>query len=325
MVKFSFFIIMSCAFSKFKYSALGVRLYSNKVLGLFSTTHKRNYAVSTEEPLKKTPLYDFHVENGGKMVPFAGWSMPVQYSSLGVLASHLHTRENASLFDVSHMLQMRLTGRDRVSFLEKLVVADLEELPVDNSILSVFTNENGGIIDDTVICKHNDHIHIVSNAACADKDTTHIRKEINKFQQRGGDVNLKIIDDHALLALQGPKAASVLQELCDKDLSDFMFMTARHLNIKGFDCHVTRSGYTGEDGFEIGVPSPASVHLANLLLKYPSVQLAGLGARDSLRLEAGLCLYGHDLDETTTPVEAGLTWTIGISICLLSYCQVYTF
>ncbi|CAB4408758.1 unnamed protein product [Rhizophagus irregularis] len=302
---------MSCAFSKFKYSALGVRLYSNKVLGLFSTTHKRNYAVSTEEPLKKTPLYDFHVENGGKMVPFAGWSMPVQYSSLGVLASHLHTRENASLFDVSHMLQMRLSGRDRVSFLEKLVVADLEELPVDNSILSVFTNENGGIIDDTVICKHNDHIHIVSNAACADKDTTHIRKEINKFQQRGGDVNLKIIDDHALLALQGPKAASVLQELCDKDLSDFMFMTARHLNIKGFDCHVTRSGYTGEDGFEIGVPSPASVHLANLLLKYPSVQLAGLGARDSLRLEAGLCLYGHDLDETTTPVEAGLTWTIG--------------
>ncbi|CAG8533501.1 16335_t:CDS:2 [Funneliformis mosseae] len=258
--------------------------------------------------LKKTPLYDFHVEKGGKMVSFAGWSMPVQYSNLGVLASHLHTRENASLFDVSHMLQLRLSGRDRISFLEKLVVADIEELPFGSSTLSVFTNENGGIIDDTVICKHEDYIHIVSNAACADKDLTHIREEMKKFR---GDVDLKVIDDHALLALQGPKAVSALQELCGKDLADFKFMTARQLNIKSSDCHVTRSGYTGEDGFEIGIPSSASVQIANFLLKYPGVQLAGLGARDSLRLEAGLCLYGHDLDDTTTPVEAGLTWTIG--------------
>ncbi|CAJ0634984.1 6867_t:CDS:2 [Entrophospora sp. SA101] len=244
-------------------------------------------------------------------VPFAGWSMPVLYSNMGILASHLHTRADASLFDVSHMLQMRILGKDSVTFIEKLVVADLKELPLDTSTLSVFTNEQGGIIDDTVICKKHYHIYIVSNAGCAQKDLAHIRNELGKFQNQGGDVSLEVINDHALLALQGPKSSNVLQNLTEANLNDFKFMTARTLKINGADCHVTRSGYTGEDGFEIAVPSTEAVKLANTLLENSFVQLAGLGSRDSLRLEAGLCLYGHDLDDTTSPVEAGLTWTIG--------------
>ncbi|KAI8599349.1 hypothetical protein EDD21DRAFT_162332 [Dissophora ornata] len=245
------------------------------------------------------------------MVPFAGWSMPVQYSNLGVGASHNWTRANASVFDVSHMLATRITGKDRVKFYETLTVADIESLPVGSSTLSVFTNENGGIIDDTIICKHADSLYVVSNAGCADKDLAHIRAHLTDFQNKGGDVDLKIIDDHALIALQGPKAAAVLEGLVGKDLRDFPFMDGRFMTIKGVDCHVARSGYTGEDGFEISVPNSDAVEFTRLLVSDPRVELAGLGARDSLRLEAGLCLYGHDLDDTITPVEAGLTWTIG--------------
>ncbi|KAG0216076.1 hypothetical protein BGX28_005971 [Mortierella sp. GBA30] len=268
-------------------------------------------AAATGEVLKKTVLYDYHVENGGKMVPFAGWSMPVQYANLGVGASHNWTRTNASVFDVSHMLATRITGKDRVKFYESLTVADIENLPVGSSTLSVFTNENGGIIDDTIICKHEDSLYVVSNAGCADKDLAHIRSHLTAFQNKGGDVDLKIIDDHALVALQGPKAAEVLESLVGKDLRDFPFMDGRFMTIKGIDCHVARSGYTGEDGFEISVPNSDAVEFTKMLIQDPRVELAGLGARDSLRLEAGLCLYGHDLDETITPVEAGLTWTIG--------------
>ncbi|CAG8538454.1 19682_t:CDS:2 [Gigaspora margarita] len=251
--------------------------------------------------MKQTPLYNYHIEKGGKMVPFAGWSMPVYYANQGVLSEHIHTREYASLFDVSHMLQFKILGKDRIRFLESLVVADIEEMPFGSSVLSVFTNENGGIIDDTVICKHADHLYVVSNAACADKDLAHVRTKMGEFQNKGGWVDLKVIDDRALLALQGPLAAEILRKLCDKDLSDFMFMTARFLHVKTIESHVSRSGYTGEDGFEV----------TKLILGYPSVHFAGLGARDSLRLEAGLCLYGHDLDDSITPVEAGLSWTIG--------------
>ncbi|KAF9961017.1 hypothetical protein BGZ72_005140 [Mortierella alpina] len=261
--------------------------------------------------LKKTVLHDYHVENGGKMVPFAGWSMPVQYANLGVGASHAWTRNNASVFDVSHMLATRITGKDRIKFYESLTVADIENLPVGSSTLSVFTNENGGIIDDTIICKHQDSLYVVSNAGCADKDLAHIRAHLKTFQNKGGDVDLKIIDDHALVALQGPKAAAVLESLVGKDLRDFPFMDGRFMTIKGIDCHVARSGYTGEDGFEISVPNSDAVEFTKMLIADPRVELAGLGARDSLRLEAGLCLYGHDLDDTITPVEAGLTWTIG--------------
>ncbi|KAL1923700.1 uncharacterized protein VTP21DRAFT_8680 [Calcarisporiella thermophila] len=271
----------------------------------------RGYASTSDEELKKTPLYDFHLKHGGKMVPFAGYSMPVQYANLGVLQSHLHTRENASIFDVSHMLQTRLTGKDRTKFLESLVVADLVNLPAFTATLSLFTNENGGIIDDTVICKHDNSFYIVSNAACADKDLAHIRKHLSEFQNKGGDVDLSIIDDHALIAIQGPKAAQALENLLGHSLSDLKFMSSRILNIKGVECHVARSGYTGEDGFEISVPTSDAVSLTEQLLAQPGVELAGLGARDSLRLEAGLCLYGHDLDDTTTPIEGGLTWTIG--------------
>ncbi|KAG0310670.1 hypothetical protein BGZ99_000217 [Dissophora globulifera] len=279
--------------------------------GLARSTQRAYSAAATGEVLKKTVLHDYHVENGGKMVPFAGWSMPVQYSNLGVGASHNWTRQNASVFDVSHMLATRITGKDRVKFYESLTVADIEKLPVGSSTLSVFTNENGGIIDDTIICKHQDSLYVVSNAGCADKDLAHIRSHLKEFQNKGGDVDLKIIDDHSLIALQGPKSAAVLEELVGKDLRDFAFMDGRFMTIKGIECHVARSGYTGEDGFEISVPNSDAVEFTKLLISDPRVELAGLGARDSLRLEAGLCLYGHDLDDTITPVEAGLTWTIG--------------
>ncbi|KAH7049963.1 hypothetical protein BKA57DRAFT_461598 [Linnemannia elongata] len=276
-----------------------------------SAAQRAYSAAATGEALKKTVLHDYHVENGGKMVPFAGWSMPVQYSNLGVGASHNWTRNNASVFDVSHMLATRITGKDRVKFYETITVADIENLPVGSSTLSVFTNENGGIIDDTIICKHQDSLYVVSNAGCADKDLAHIRAHLKAFQNKGGDVDLKIIDDHQLIAIQGPKAAAVIEELVGKSLQDFPFMDGRFMTIKGIECHVARSGYTGEDGFEISVPNSDAVEFTKMLIADPRVELAGLGARDSLRLEAGLCLYGNDLDETTTPVEAGLTWTIG--------------
>ncbi|KAG0032955.1 hypothetical protein BGZ81_009732 [Podila clonocystis] len=275
------------------------------------SVQQRAYAAATGEVLKKTVLHDYHVENGGKMVPFAGWSMPVQYANLGVGASHVWTRQNASVFDVSHMLATRITGKDRVKFYESITVADIENLPVGSSTLSVFTNENGGIIDDTIICKHQDSLYVVSNAGCADKDLAHIRDHLKDFQNKGGDVDLKIIDDHQLIALQGPKAAAVLEGLVGKSLQDFPFMDGRFMDIKGIHCHVARSGYTGEDGFEISVPNSDTVEFTKLLVSDPRVELAGLGARDSLRLEAGLCLYGHDLDDTITPIEAGLTWTVG--------------
>ncbi|KAI9272576.1 hypothetical protein BY458DRAFT_555404 [Sporodiniella umbellata] len=270
---------------------------------------KRFYSVASEA-VKKTALYDFHVARGGKMVPFAGYYMPVQYSNLGISASHIHTREKASIFDVSHMLQSRITGKDRHRFLETLVVADLHQLPVGQGTLSVFTNEQGGIIDDTIIMQHPDSLYIVSNAACAEKDKAHIQKHLSAFQKTGGEAQFDIIQDHSLIAIQGPKAALALQTLLTQDLTSFSFMQGRFLEIAGVPCHVARSGYTGEDGFELSVPTSDIVHITEKLLAQPEVELAGLGARDSLRLEAGLCLYGHDLDETTSPVEAGLTWAI---------------
>ncbi|KAI8366257.1 hypothetical protein BD560DRAFT_401109 [Blakeslea trispora] len=270
---------------------------------------KRFYA-AINESIKKTALYDFHLQHGGKMVPFAGYAMPVQYANMGMLASHLHTRQKASIFDVSHMLQTRLTGKDRNKFFERLVVADLQNLPIGQGTLSVFTNEQGGIIDDTIVMQQKDSLYVVSNAGCADKDLAHIRKHLIEFQNKGGDVDLQVITDHSLIALQGPKAAAALEALVGQSLNDFSFMHGRHMDVSGVPCHVARSGYTGEDGFELSVPTKEIIHVTEKLLAHPDVELAGLGARDSLRLEAGLCLYGNDIDETTTPVEAGLTWTI---------------
>ncbi|KAJ3039869.1 hypothetical protein HDV00_011651 [Rhizophlyctis rosea] len=246
------------------------------------------------------------------MVEFAGWEMPVQYGNLGVLASHNWTREKASLFDVSHMLQTRWTGKDHLKFIETLVVGDIASLPIGSSTLSVFTNPSGGIIDDSVINKQDsDGLYVVSNAGCAEKDLAHIRQQVQEFRSKGGDVDVKVLDHVSLVALQGPSAAKVVESITGKTLSDFTFMTSRKMEIKGIPVYISRCGYTGEDGFEISVPHEQVVRLSELLLDHPEVELAGLGARDSLRLEAGLCLYGHDMDDATTPVEAGLTWTIG--------------
>ncbi|KAJ3293029.1 hypothetical protein HK104_004817 [Borealophlyctis nickersoniae] len=276
------------------------------------SARSRTYASAAGSPLKRTALYDFHVKNQGKMVEFAGWDMPVQYGGLGVLASHFWTREKASLFDVSHMLQTRWTGKDHIKFIESLVVGDIQGLPTGSSTLSLFTNENGGIIDDTVINRQDaEGLYVVSNAGCADKDLAHIRAQLKKFQDKGGDVDVKVLDDVSLVALQGPSAPKVVSSLTGQDLSSFGFMTSRRMEIKGIPVYISRCGYTGEDGFEISVPHSEVVRLSELFLEHPDVELAGLGARDSLRLEAGLCLYGHDLDDTTSPIEAGLTWTIG--------------
>ncbi|KAJ3332939.1 hypothetical protein HDU76_012508 [Blyttiomyces sp. JEL0837] len=284
------------------------------MIGLVKSAHRVLGGVrgmATGASLKKTALYDFHVKHGGKMVEFAGWAMPVQYSGLGVLASHEYTRKNASIFDVSHMLQTSWTGKDRLKFLESLVVADLEGLPLGHSTLSVFTNEAGGIIDDTVINKQSDKaFYVVSNAGCAEKDLKHIRAHLSAFQNKGGDVDVKILEDVSLVALQGPKAASIIADISGKDLTDFKFMSGRCMDLKGIPVYISRCGYTGEDGFEISVPHSDAVRLCELMMERKA-ELAGLGARDSLRLEAGLCLYGHDLEENITPVEGGLTWTIG--------------
>ena len=269
----------------------------------------RLFATTSQSTLKKTALYDFHVSHGGKMVPFAGWLMPVQYSDMGIAQSTKHCRQFASIFDVSHMLQTRLFGTDRLRLLEKLTVADLQSLAVQQSTLSVFTNANGGIIDDTIINVQPGHFYIVSNAGCADKDYEHIRSQIDKFQ---GDVRFERITGKSLLALQGPLSVAVLEKLSKQSLHQFAFMSTRKFTLGGVECHVSRSGYTGEDGFEIQVDDGKAVALTELLLDADdNVKMAGLGARDSLRLEAGMCLYGHDLDETTSPVEAGLTWVVG--------------
>ncbi|KAJ1968086.1 hypothetical protein H4R35_006523 [Dimargaris xerosporica] len=254
--------------------------------------------------------------------------MPLQYDPQGLVTSHQHTRTACSLFDVSHMAQVRVTGRDRVAFLEQLVVGDIQALKPGQMTLSLLTNENGGIIDDTVITNQphwfNDQaancgsdvavspsepaLYMVLNAACADKDLAHLR---NAVQASGLDVTVSAVTDCALLALQGPKAAAVLERLAGQSFAHLAFMHAEMATLGGAQCHIARCGYTGEDGFEISVPAGQATHLAEQLLADPAVELAGLAVRDSLRLEAGLCLYGHDLNETTTPVEAGLTWTIG--------------
>lgn len=275
------------------------------------TLVRRTYA--TEADLKKTVLYDFHVAHGGKMVPFAGWSMPIQYKD-SIMDSTLNCRENGSLFDVSHMCGLSLKGKDSVAFLEKLVVADVAGLAPGTGSLTVFTNEKGGAIDDSVITKvTDDHIYLVVNAGCRDKDLAHIEEHMKAFNAKGGDVSWHIYDERSLLALQGPLSGPVLQHLTKDDLSKMYFGDFRMLDINGAKCFLTRTGYTGEDGFEISVPSEHAVDLAKAILEKSEnkVRLTGLGARDSLRLEAGLCLYGNDMEQHITPVEAGLTWAIG--------------
>lgn len=260
------------------------------------------HATEAHESLLHTPLHALHLEVGAKMVPFAGYDMPVQYA-LGVKKEHLHTRDAAGLFDVSHMGQLRLHGAGAAKALEALVPVDIIDLPEGKQRYAFFTNEQGGILDDLMVANLGDHLFVVVNAACKAQDIAHIQAHLP------ADVTLEVIEDRALLALQGPKAADVLARL-QPAVSTMSFMDIQQLNIDGVDCIVSRSGYTGEDGYEISVPAANAQALARKLTAYDEVEWIGLGARDSLRLECGLCLYGHDLDTTTTPVEASLLWAI---------------
>lgn len=237
------------------------------------------------------------------MVPFAGYEMPVQYPA-GILAEHNHTRAKASIFDVSHMGQVSLRGDDPAAALETLVPGDIAALAAGRMRYTMFTNETAGILDDLMVTNVGDYLFLVVNAGCKDADIAHLRANLT------GDIKIEVLDDRSLIALQGPSAAAVLARHAPG--ADTMpFMSALPFVIDGSRLAVTRSGYTGEDGYEISIPSVDAVRITELLLADGDVELAGLGARDSLRLEAGLCLYGHDIDETTTPVEAGLTWSIG--------------
>ena len=259
--------------------------------------------MSTEH-LLKTPLHALHIELGARMVPFAGYDMPVQYP-LGVMKEHQHTREHAGLFDVSHMGQIRLTGADAAQALEALVPVDIIDLPVGMQRYAMFTNEHGGILDDLMVANlGNDQLFLVVNAACKEQDLAHLRKHLS------GHCTIEpLFEERALLALQGPQAVTVLERLAP-EVARMTFMQFAPVQLLGADCFVSRSGYTGEDGFEISVPAEHAEALARHLLAEPEVKAIGLGARDSLRLEAGLCLYGHDMNESSTPIEASLLWAI---------------
>jgi aminomethyltransferase len=235
------------------------------------------------------------------MVPFAGYDMPVQYPP-GLIKEHLHTREQAGLFDVSHMGQLRLFGAGAATAMEKLVPVDVVGLDEGCQRYAFFTNEQGGILDDLMITNAGDHLFVVVNAACKEQDIALMRDGL------GDAVEIEVLD-RALLALQGPAAAGVLSRFAPR-CAEMKFMTAALLGIDGVDCFVSRSGYSGEDGYEISIPNDAAERIARLLLAESEVEAIGLGARDSLRLEVGLCLYGHDLDAGTTPVEAGLQWAL---------------
>jgi aminomethyltransferase len=262
------------------------------------------------ESLSRTPLHDLHVELGAKMVPFAGYEMPVNYPA-GILAEHLHCRAAAGLFDVSHMGQVRLQAESHAAVagaLERLCPADFSGLQPGRQRYSFFTDTQGGILDDLMVSRlvddrQGDHLFMVVNAACKVQDLSHLRANLNHRCE------ITELADRALLALQGPLAGAVMARLAPESAA-MTFMTAGYLRIGGIECIATRSGYTGEDGFEISVAADQATDLARLLLAQEEVKPIGLGARDSLRLEAGLCLYGNDITAATTPVEADLSWAI---------------
>ncbi|MBL4827949.1 MAG: glycine cleavage system aminomethyltransferase GcvT [Spongiibacteraceae bacterium] len=267
-------------------------------------------STNSEQSLKHTPLHDLHIELRGKMVPFTGYSLPVQYTS-GIIKEHTHTRQQAGLFDVSHMGQIRIKGPGAATALEALVPIDVAALATFKQSYAVFTNEQGGILDDLIITRWGeDDFFLVLNAACKEQDVAHLRQHLTGLE-------IEILEDRALLALQGPKAHTVIEKLAPQS-AELTFMNGCWANINTLDnssaeCFITRSGYTGEDGFEISIPAALATQVAKRLLSFECVKPIGLGARDSLRLEAGLCLYGHDMDENTTPIEAGLTWSISKS------------
>ena len=254
--------------------------------------------------LKKTPLHALHLSLGARMVPFAGYDMPVQYPA-GVMKEHLQTRQAAGVFDVSHMGQVIVKAKsgkyeDAALALESLVPVDILGLAEGRQRYGFFTDDNGGILDDLMITHLDDHLFVVVNAACKEEDVAHMRKHI------GDRCDITVLD-RALIALQGPRAVDVLAELW-ADVAAMKFMDVRHCRLHDVSCLVSRSGYSGEDGFEISIPADKAEDVTKRLLEHPDVEAIGLGARDSLRLEAGLCLYGNDIDTTTTPVEAALEW-----------------
>jgi aminomethyltransferase len=280
-----------------------------QVFGKFPKNREGPVMLVREHPseLKRTPLHALHVALGGKLVPFAGYEMPVQYAP-GVLREHLHTRERAGLFDVSHMGQIALRAKsgaveDAAKALERLVPQDIVGVTPGRQRYAQFTSESGGILDDLMVANFGDHLFLVVNAACKADDEAHLRKHLSDV------CTIEPLADRALIALQGPKAEQALAKFCASAPS-MRFMDAGPRRVDGIDCFVSRSGYTGEDGFEISVSAEHAERLAARLLENSDVLPIGLGARDSLRLEAGLCLYGHDIDTATTPVEAALEWSI---------------
>lgn len=266
-------------------------------------------SAASDQPLQHTPLYDLHVELGAKLVPFTGYSLPVQYEA-GIMKEHNHTREKAGLFDVSHMGQVLVKGTNAVQALEKLIPIDIGALDINKQSYAVLTNEQGGIMDDLIVTRWGeDEFFLVINAACKEADLAHLRQHMSHL-------SVELLSDRALLALQGPKAHTVMQELVP-EACELTFMTGCWGTItigdENSQCFITRSGYTGEDGFEISVPARDAEQVARRILADDNVLPIGLGARDSLRLEAGLCLYGHDMDQHTSPIEAGLIWSISKS------------
>ena len=263
----------------------------------------------SDDNLLKTPLYDLHVEAGGKIVPFAGYALPVQYP-LGIMKEHQHTREKAGLFDVSHMGQAYIRskdGSDPAKVIEELMPSALAVLKPGKMRYSVLLNEEGGIEDDLMVTRTFEPegtLYVVVNAACKDKDYDILEEKL------GDRITLEPLEDRALLALQGPKAEEVLAELAP-EAAELNFMEATMITLEGVVCWVSRSGYTGEDGYEISVPADEASDFARRLLRHDDVEWIGLGARDSLRLEVGLCLSGHDFDASVSPVGANITFALG--------------
>lgn len=288
---------------------------------LLPTATKNNLACvrkfASEQSAERTALYDFHVRNQGKIVNFGGYALPVQYVDQGIAASHLHTRKHASIFDVSHMLQTYVRGKDAVECMESVCTADIRGAANGLGSLTVFTNDKGCILDDLIVTKvSNDVLYVVSNAAMKQQDMQIMQAAVSSFKAKGKDVAIEFLKpaDQSLIALQGPTAVAALAKVATAvDLKLLYFMNTLVTDVAGVaNCRITRCGYTGEDGVEISVPSAKIEHVTESLLQQTQqqVKMAGLGARDSLRLEAGLCLYGSDIDAKTTPIEAALAWLV---------------
>ena len=284
-----------------------------KLISSFSPKKKMISAFSKfarKSSLLKTSLTDFHISHGGQMVDYAGYSMPVKFDNM--IQEHLNCRKECALFDTGHMGQYIISGPDKKEFIERLTPVSLPSKPDNVNHLTILTNKNGGIIDDCMVTSRDDGVlYLVVNAGCREKDDKHMREQLEIFKSEGKKAEVTWLEGRSLLALQGPKAIDVMNRISDKNLSKLRFMTSTTFSIDGIKVWASRSGYTGEDGFEIGIDKPEdAVRIAEILDKQNEVHLAGLGARDSLRLESGLCLYGHEMTEQTTPVEASLGWLV---------------